>query len=173
MTERRSGWVLLAAFALVSTACVTWNTKDVKTLTEPLPEGETVLSVVKIDGQIIEFTKTNPGRIRGYTVVGAEKDAEMKQFEITAPFTSIRQGDKGQIVELVDGKGQGYVVKAVLSRDENRMTILGVESNRLMIPLKEIATVRIRQDNALPIAAILLGAIVVLPVVIWLVSAAI
>jgi len=173
MTERRSGWVLLAAFALVSTACVTWSRKEVRTLTSPLPEGTAVLGVVMNSGQVIEFTKTNPGRIRGYTVVGAEKDAEIKQFEITTPFTSIRQGDEGQIVELVDGKGQGYVVKAVIRSEEGRMTILGVESNRLTIPLKEIATVRIRQDNALPIAAILLGALVVLPVVILLLSAAI
>ena len=51
------------------------------------------------------------------------------------------------------------------------MTILGVESNQLTIPLKEIATVRVRQDNALPIAAILIGAIVVLPLIALLISA--
>ena len=170
VARKISALLTLAVFILISTACVTWSRKEVKTLTSPIPEGTAVLSVVKNSGQVIEFTKTNPGRIRGYTVVGAGKDAEMKQFEITAPFTSIRQGDKGQIVELVDGKGQGYVVKAVLSGDEYRMTILGVESNRLTIPLKEIATVRIRKDNALAVTAIVLGAIVVLPVLITLVA---
>jgi hypothetical protein len=138
----------------------------VRTLTSPFPDGTVVLSVVKNSGEVIEFTKANPGRIKGYMVVGAEKDAEVKPFEITAPFTSIRQDDKGKIVELVDGKGQGYVVKAVIRSEESRMTILGVESNRLTIPLKDIATVRIRKNNSLMVTAIVLGAIVVLPLLI-------
>jgi hypothetical protein len=151
---------------LLSTACFTWSRKEVRTLTSPFPDGTAVLSVVKNSGQVVEFTKTNPGRIKGYMVVGAEKDAEVKQFEITAPFTSIRQDDKGRIVELVDGKGQGYVIKAVIRSEESRMTFLGVESNRLTIPLKEIATVRIRKNNSLRVTAIVLGAIVVLPLLI-------
>lgn len=170
MTRKTSALFVLAISALISAACVTWSRKDVRTLTSPLPEGTAVLSVVMKSGQAVEFTKENPARVRGYKVVGAAKAAALREIEISGPFSSIRQDSYGKVIEVVDGKGQGYVVKAVLRAEENRMTILGVESNQSSIPLAEISTVRIRKDNSLMVTAIVLGALVVLPVLISLVA---
>lgn len=172
MAKKANALFILAACVLISTACVTWGRKDLKTLKEPLPEEKAVLSVVKNDGQVIEFTKRNPGRVRGYTIVGVAKNAEMREIEISGPFSSIRQESYGRIIEVVDGKGQGWVVKSVIRTEEGRMTILGVESNQLTIPLSEVSTVRIRQDKTLPIAAILIGVIILIPVIWSLISVA-
>jgi hypothetical protein len=169
MTRKMSARLTLTAFVLITTACVTWSRKEVKTLTSPLPEGTAVLSVVMNSGKVIEFTKINPGRVRGFTIVGAGKDAALREIEITGPFSSIRQDDKGRIAEVVDGKGQGYVVTAVVRSDERRMTILGAESNQRTIPLAEISTVQIRKDNSLTVTAIVLGVVVVLPLLISLI----
>ncbi len=165
MTERRPIRVLLAACALILSTCVTWNNKDVKTLTDALPEDKAVLSLVKNDGQVVEFSKTNPGRVRGYTVVGVARNAEMREIEIAGPFSSIQQDEKGRVSAVTDGTEKNWVVGAVIKVGEDRMTILGTESNQLTIPLSEVSSLRIRQDNALLIAAILLGAIVALPLI--------
>jgi hypothetical protein len=166
MARKMTALSTLAAFVLMSTACVTWSRKDVKTLASPLPEDTAVLSVVMKSGQVVEFTKDNPGRVRGYKVVGAGKDVSVREIGITGPFSSIRQDSYGKIIEVVDGKGQGYVVKTVLKAEENRMTILGVESNRYSIPLSEVSVVQIRKDNSLMVTAIVLGVLVVLPLLI-------
>lgn len=170
MIRKAPALFILAACALISSACVTWSRKDVTRLATPLPEGTAVLSVVMKTGKVIEFTKDNPGRVRGFTVVGTGRDASLREIEITGPFSSIRQDSYGRTIEVVDGKGQGYVVKTVLKAEENRMTILGVEANQVTIPLAELSTVRIRKDNTLAVTAIILGVVVVLPVLISLLA---
>ncbi len=170
MTGKKWALFILTASVLISTACVTWSRKDVKTLTSPLPEDTAVLSVVMKSGEVIEFTKDNPGRVRGYKVVGAGKYASMREIEIVGPFSSIRQDSYGRVIEVVDGTGHGYVVKTVLKAEENRMTILGAESNRYSIPLSEVSTVRIRKDNSLMVTAIVLGVLVVAGLIIPLIA---
>ena len=155
--------ITISAFVLFSSSCVTWSKKDVKTLVEPPAEGTAVLSVVKKSGQVLQFSKADPGRVRGFAVVGTARDASARRLDIAGPFPSIKQRPDGTVTEVVDANGQAYSVRQVLSREKDRMTIMASELGPVSIPLSEASVIEVRKDNALPIAAIVLGGLVVLP----------
>ncbi len=159
----------LAAGALMS-ACVTWSKKDVKTLAEPLEENTPILSVVKSSGEVVRFSKSEPGRIRGYAVVGTTKDPQVQPMDLEGPFSMIKMGRDRRITEVTDGKGRSYAVKKVLSRDENRMTVVASEREQVSVPLAEASVIEVQKHNALTITAILLGGLVVVPALIGILS---
>ncbi len=148
MARKVSALLTLAAFILFSTSCMTWSLREVRTMPHRLPENTAVLSVVLNSGRAIEFTKDNPGRVRGYAVVGTGRDSVAKQVDITGPFSYTR-AESGLITGVVDGRGQAYVVQKILTRDERRMTLVAWESNKVSIPLAEISLVKVRKTNAL------------------------
>jgi len=156
MFNKAHAMIVLSAFTLLSTACITWSRTDVKTMAKPLREGTPVLSVVMNSGQVIEFTKADPGLVKGSSVVGAGHDSAMREMEVAGPFSTIRKDGSGKIFEVVDAKGQGYVVKTVIKRDEVRMTILGSESRQYAIPLAEISTVEFKKDHGFKAAMIVI-----------------
>lgn len=164
MARRMSALFTLAAFLLFSSSCMTWGTKEVRTMPRPLPENTAVLSVVLNSGRGIEFTRDNPGRVRGFSVVGTGRDSVAKQVDIAGPF-SFKRDETGVIIGVVDGKGQAYDVQKILSRDEQKMSMMAWESNKVSIPLAEISMVKIRKTNALLTALAVIGGLAVVVVI--------
>ncbi|HSA95234.1 MAG TPA: hypothetical protein VLJ16_04235 [Acidobacteriota bacterium] len=158
-TLRSASAPMLAAWVSVSAACFSWRMKDVQTLSGPLPESTEILSVVKISGEVVNFSKSNPGRLRGYTVVGVGKDPEMKPVELTGPF-NIMKDAKERVYEVSDGKGQVYAVTRVLSQSADRMSVLASVWTPVSIPLAEVRQVQVKKSNALRNVAYVSGALV-------------
>jgi hypothetical protein len=79
----------LTAFALFSTACMTWTTADVKTMAKPPATGTEVLSVVKISGEEVLFSNSRPGHVKGNMIVGRATNVSPDQVSI--PFSEVRQ----------------------------------------------------------------------------------
>src|SRR5512143_947932 len=173
MRRNSASFAALATLAVFSSACITWTRKDVKTLVEPPAENTPVLSVVKNSGEVVRFSKAEPGRVHGYTIVGTARDPLVKQVDLEGPFSVIQKGADQRITEVTDGKGQAYVVKKVLSRDGNRMTILASESESVSIALADASVIEVQRHNALTITAILLGGLVVVPTLGYLLAYAI
>lgn len=156
-------FLVLATGVALSPACITWTKKDMRTLVEPPVENTAVLSVVKNSGKVVRFTKAEPGRIRGYAIVGTARDPLVKQVEIEGPFSQIKMSRDWTITEVTDGGGKAYSVKKVLNREANRMTILAAERERISIPLAEASVIEVQKHNGLAITAVLLGGLVVVP----------
>jgi len=160
MARKISALFTLAAFVLFSTSCMTWGMKEVRTLPQSLPENTAVLSVVMNSGQVIKFTKSQPGRIRGNAIVGTGMDSAAKQIDITGPFT-FRSAADGTAIGVVDGEGRAYAARKILSRDENRMTILASELNEVSIPLSEIHSIEVKKTNAVLTTVVVIGGLAV------------
>jgi hypothetical protein len=157
----------VAALALLSASCVSVRTTDLRTLTEPLPPNVRVLSLVKDSGEVVLFSKSDPGRLSGYRIVGLARERESKPVDLAGPF-QIKKDAKGRIFEVTDGKGGVYTVERVLSQDGDRMTILASLWTPISVPLAEVRTIEVRKVNALKAAAYVSGgilAIVILPVI--------
>ncbi len=164
MARKISAFFTLAAFALFSTSCMTWRATEVRTMPRPLPENTAVASIVLNTGRVIEFSKSAPGRVRGFSVVGTGRDPVAKQVDIEGPFSFTRD-ETGLITGVVDGKGQAYVVKKILSKDERTMTLVAWASNQVSIPLAEIATVKVRKTNTLMTSLAVIGGLAVIVVI--------
>lgn len=163
MRKNCASLLALATVVVYSSACITWSKKDVKTLAEPPAENTPILSVVKASGEVVQFSKADPGRVHGYTIVGTARDPLVKQVDIEGPFSLIKMGSGQRITGVTDGKGQAYAVEKVLSRDGNRMTILASERESVSIPLADASVIEVQRHNALTITAVVLGGLVVVP----------
>lgn len=155
MSKKVITLLTLAAFVGFSTSCVTWRSQDVKTLARPLPEDTQVLSVLRTSGEVVQFSKAEPGRVRGFTVVG--RGRVTKQREIAGPFPSVKKGKDGLVYEVTDAGGHVYSVQAVLNQSDARMSIIGGELVQLSIPLSEVYQIEFKKDNALSTALVILG----------------
>jgi len=134
-------------------------------MTERPADGTAVLSVVKTSGEVFQFSKSSPGRVQGFAVVGRGRDAVITRIELTGPFPLIRKKDDGTIYEVVDAKGRVYSVQGVLGRGEDRMTILASAWSQVSIPLADARQIEVRKSNALLIAAIISGSLVALTLI--------
>ncbi len=140
----------MVAFALFSTSCMTRRTLDVRKMPVPPKENLKVLSVVKTSGDELRFPKSEPGRVRGYSVLGTAFNPTPKKVEIEGPFSLVKRDADGNIVEVVDGLGHGYAVKQVLKEDVNKIAALVVDGKpfKISIPLSEIRLIQVRKLNA-------------------------
>src|SRR5512136_1423294 len=157
MCRKAIALLTLAAFVGFSTSCVTWRNQDVKTLAGPLPEDTQVLSVVRTSGEVVQFSKAEPGRVRGFTVVG--RGRVTKRREIVGPFPSVKKGKDGLINEVTDAGGHVYSVQTVLSQSDARMSIIGGELVQLSIPLSEVYQIEFKKADALLTALVILGCV--------------
>lgn len=147
MSRKAVASFILAAIALSFTSCMVWSMKDVRTMTERPAEGTPVVSVVKISGETVQFSKSDPGRVRGFAVVGTAKDAVARRIDITGPFPSIKERADGTIYEVVDGQGRVHSVRQVLARSENQMTILASTWMQVSIPLSDARQIEVRKTS--------------------------
>src|SRR5512136_3383946 len=163
MARRSALTPILVVLVSFSAACVSWRTRDLRTLSGPLPANTEILSVVKISGEEVLFSKSDPGRLRGYTIVGVARDAEMKSLELTGPF-NISKDAKGRVLEVSDGKGQVYAVAQILSQSGDRMTVLASVRTSVSIPLAEVRQIQVKQSNTLRTVAYVCGALVAITI---------
>lgn len=161
MPRRLTALLVLATLILVSVSCFSWRMKDVRTLTEPLPENTEILSVAKSSGDTVLFSKSNPGRLRGYTIVGVARNAESQRLELTGPFNIMKDAN-GRVYEVKDGKGRVHSVAQILSQGDGRMTVLASPWTPVSIPLAEVHKVEVKKSNALRNAALASGGLVAL-----------
>lgn len=159
MSRRLAATLTLTVLASLSAACFSWRTKDVRVLAEPLPENTMILSVLKISGEGVLFSKSSPGRLRGYKIVGVGRDAELKSLDLDGPF-KIMKDAKGRVYEVTDGKGQVYAISQVLSRSGDRMTVQASVWTSVAIPLAEARQIEVRKNNTLRSLALVSGGLV-------------
>ncbi len=157
MPRKAIALLTLAAFVAFSTSCATWKTQDLRTLARPLPENTLVLSVVMSSGEVVQFSKAEPGRVRGFTVVG--RGRVTKQREIVGPFPSVKKGKDGRIYEVTDAGGHVYSVQTVLSQSEARMSLVGGEWVQTSIPLSEVCQIGFKKADPLLTALVILGCV--------------
>jgi hypothetical protein len=89
MYKRATAIFALAAFALFSSGCMTWRTADLRTMPKPPAQGAAVLSVVKISGERVEFSKSHPGRVKGNIIVGTATN--ISAGGVSIPLSDVRQ----------------------------------------------------------------------------------
>lgn len=159
MSRRLAATLTLTALASLSAACFSWRTRDVRVLAEPLPENTVILSVLKISGETVLFSKSNPGRLRGYMIVGVGRDPEFKSLELAGPFKIVKDA-KGRVYEITDRTGQVYAVSQVLSQNGDRMTVQTSVWTPVAIPLAEARQIEFRKSNVLRNLVLVSGGLV-------------
>jgi hypothetical protein len=151
--------LVLAALVPLMVSCASWRTRDIRTLTGPLPENAEVLSVLKNSGEAVLFSKSDPGRLRGYAIVGVARVGEPKRIELSGPFRIMKDA-KERVYEVTDGKGQAYAVERVLEQSADRMTVLASIRAPVSIPLADVRRIELKKSNALRNVAIVSAALV-------------
>ena len=150
MSKKAAALFTLAAFVLFSTSCTMWRTREINTTADYPRENRKILSVVKASGELVEFSKSNPGRLIGNAISGAATVVVMKRSEIVGPFRSIKKDDHGRIFEVTDSSGWVHSVQEVLKKETNKLTVqarYSMTSGWVSIPLSEVKLVRFKTTN--------------------------
>ena len=158
MPRKAAALVTTVVFALFSTSCMTWGTKEIRTSADVPRPNVRILSVVKRSGEVIEFSRAAPARIVGNEVVGTPASLGERDVEIQGPFPLIKRLADGTVTEVTDAKGRVWSVRKVLNEEPNRMIIRVVDSmtGAVVIPLSEIRQIINRRTNVgLTVLAIL------------------
>jgi hypothetical protein len=140
----------------------------VRTLSEPLPENTEIRRLLKNSGEWLLFSKSDPGRLRGYMIIGVARTQELEPYEVAGPF-NIMKDAKGRITKVTDGKGQTYSVDRVLDQSRGRLTILASAWAPVAVPLAEVRQIEAKKASALKGMVFFSAAIVAITIVplIW------
>lgn len=160
MSRKAIALATIALFALFSTGCMTWGTKEIRTSADAPRSDVRVRSVVKRSGEAIEFSREAPARIVGDRVVGTPVSLGERDVEIEGPFPLVKRLADGTVTEVTDAKGGIWRVRKVLKEEPNRMTLrIAVQANgAVAIPLSDIWQIKIKRTNApLTLLAVLSG----------------
>lgn len=149
MSAKRAGLITTAALALLSAACMTWATKDVRTIADWPKENQKVLSVVTASGGLVQFAKSSPGRMHGKAIYGLATTFAKEPIELEGPFPSVMKRADGSVYEVTDRTGKVFRVSDVLKAEGDRMTIV---ENRpgpaaVSIPMAEARLVKVKRVN--------------------------
>ena len=149
MFRRASVLFTVAAFAVFSASCTMWPTREIRTEADYPSQGRQVASVVKTDGEIVEFTKSHPGIIRRDAVEGAARVLVKGRVEIRGPFALIKKRADGTISEVTDAIGKVHYVQSVLNEGPDVMTIQesSSEVRTVSIPLSDVRLVKYKKAN--------------------------
>jgi hypothetical protein len=161
MSNKAIALATIVLFSLLSTGCMTWGNKEIRTSADVPRPSVRVLRVVKTSGEVIEFSRHAPARIVGNQVVGRTRVEREREVEIEGPFRLIERRVDGTPEKVADAKGRVWSVRKVLKEEPNRMTILaaGLVTDSVAIPLSEVWQIKIRRPNAaLSILAVLVVA---------------
>lgn len=161
MSKKVAALFTLAAFVLFSTSCTMWRTREINTTADYPRENRKILSVVKASGELVEFSKSNPGRLKGNVIIGGATVVVEKRSEIVGPFPSIKKDDHGRIFEVTDSSGRVHSVQEVLKEETNKLTVQArySTSGGVSIPLSEVKLVRFKTTNGVMTALAVLGGI--------------
>jgi len=126
-----------------------------------------ILSLVKISGEYIEFSKGNPGKIyedeiiRG-TAIKLSKEVVIDQANIK----KIYKLQDGTIFEIINKEGKKYHVVGTVKREEGKFIcfIPYVTSESVNIPLSEVKSVKVKNFNLfaslLVVGGIIIGLVI-------------
>ena len=161
MSKKAAALFTLAAFVLFSTSCTMWRTREINTTADYPKENRKILSVVKASGELVVFSKSNPGRLIGNVISGEATVVVMKRSEIVGPFRSIKKDDHGKIFEVTDSSGRVHSVQEVLKEETNKLTVQArySTSGGVSIPLSEVKLVRFKTTNGAMTTLAVLGGI--------------
>lgn len=149
MFGRASVLFTIAAFAVSSTACTMWPTREIRTEADYPSQDRQVASVVKTDGEVVVFTASDPGRVRGDGIQGTARILVKSKVEIRGPFALIKRRADGTISEVTDAKGQVHYVRSVVSEAPDAMVVLesSSEVRAVSIPFADVRLVKYRKTN--------------------------
>jgi hypothetical protein len=147
-----------------------WKTREINTTADYPRENRKILSVVKTSGELVEFSKSNPGRLIGHVIIGEATVVVEKRSEIVGPFPSIKKDDHGRIYAVTDASGRVHFVLEVLKEETNKLTVQArySTSTGVSIPLSEVKLVRFKATNGVMTAFAVLG--VLAGGLLWLMS---
>lgn len=162
MFKRVAALFTMIAFVLFSASCSTWGMREVSTTAKRPAEGKKIRSVIMTSGELVEFSRSNPGRIQGSTIVGMATGLEGKPLSLKGPFSLIKKRPDGTIYQVVDKEGQVYSVQRVLKESPDQMTILTTASTvaRVAIPLSEVRAIQVKKTNGALTALAVVGGII-------------
>lgn len=138
-----------AAMAFLSAACMTWATKDVRTVADWPRQNQKVLSVVTASGGVVQFTKSSPGRMQGNAIYGLAVLYAKEPIELEGPFPSVKKRADGSVYEVTDRTGKVYGVKEVLKAEGDRMIVVERSAGPAVVsvPIAEARLVKLRKAN--------------------------
>ena len=146
-----------AAFTLFTASCSMWPTREIRTESDYPSQNRVVLTVVKTNGEVVEFSKTDPGLVLGEEIRGTARVLVNEKTEIEGPFPQVKRRADGTIAEVTDSKGKVHFVQAVLREEPNLLVVQERYSARLpiAIPLSDVRLVTYKKTNTvLTVAAI-------------------
>jgi hypothetical protein len=157
MPPKLTALFTVAAFVLFTASCSMWPTREIRTEADYPSQNKRVLTVVKTNGEVVEFSKTDPGRVLGDEIRGTARVLVNEKTEIEGPFPLVKRRADGTIAEVTDAKGQVHLVQTVLREEPNLLVIQERYSARLQIaiPLSEVRLVTLKKPNPyLTVAAV-------------------
>jgi len=149
MNRRAVAAITLTSFVITSTSCMMWRTKVIDGISGAPGKGARIMSVVKASGERIDFSNSDPGRVRGLLVEGTAVARLSMPIDIQGPFSSIRKRADGNVYEITDGNGRVYAVQRVLKEGNVQWSILINDRTvqYVSIPLGEVRQVRFKKIN--------------------------
>jgi len=147
MLKRLITWVVLVTFITCSSSCM-HATRVTSTRFEDGyvdPDGK-VLTVIKKDGEFIEFAKNQPGRIRGEFIEGYFADS----IKVNIPNSEIRRTIRnagGRIVMVGTKNDSKYHVVEMLSESPDTLSFITTEPKYIQIPLQEVDRIYARHHD--------------------------
>jgi hypothetical protein len=163
MPPRITALFTVAAFVLFTASCSFWPAREIRTEADYPSQTRRILTVVKTNGEVVEFSKKDPGRVLGDEIRGTARVLVNEKTEIEGPFPQIKRRADGTIAEVTDVKGKIHYVRTVLREEPDRLVVQERYSAQLpiAIPLSDVRLVTYKKANVvLTLAAIaVLGAL--------------
>jgi hypothetical protein len=160
MPPKLTALFTVAAFVLFTASCSMWPTREIRTEADYPSQNRRVLTVVKTNGEVVEFSKQDPGLVLGDEIRGTARVLVNEKTEIEGPFPLVKRRADGTIAEVTDAQGKVHYVRTVLREEPNRLVVQERYSARLpiAIPLSDVRLVTYKKTNTvLTIAAIAVG----------------
>jgi hypothetical protein len=160
MPPKLTALFTVAAFVLFTASCSMWPTREIRTEADYPSQNRRVLTVVKTNGEVVEFSKQDPGLVLGDEIRGTARVLVNEKTEIEGPFPLVKRRADGTIAEVTDAQGKVHYVRTVLREEPNLLVVQERYSARLpiAIPLSDVRLVTYKKTNTvLTVAAIAVG----------------
>jgi hypothetical protein len=166
--------LILSGFILLGLACFSMRSVGVNALTGPGAEEIKIRKVETRPGESVEFSRENPGRIRGGYIEGVGTWAfSLRTLEIPSSEikTVIQLNETDQTVKLRDGRSFGPVKKIIKQGGKSILFIAeaagpGMRSS-FHIPLSEVRKTWDKRMDWLGTFAVVLGGVLFLRTITW------
>ena len=159
MPPKITAFSTIAAFVLFTASCSMWSTQEIRMEADYPSQNRRVLTVVKTNGEVVEFSKQDPGMVLGDEIRGTARVLVNEKTEIEGPFPQVRRRADGTIAEVTDSNGKVHFVQSVLREEPNLLVVQERYSARLSIaiPLSDVRLITYKKPHTvLSVAAIAL-----------------